>query len=177
MYKVHKALYRRPRWRRESSCDCDLEILVASADKVFSKEAGELSSLCACQLLLDSTEYVLTFQGQRETILSSDFRLSWVSPCHVVVMLMEKMTRQTEQITPIQGLPAGGRQLFPAQGTGHFTRELGPNLADDRASDAADRPNFILARSRSYFHFSHWKLSGNYDVFFLIGILRFIISI
>ena len=44
VYRVHNALNRRPRCRSESNCDCDLDILVAKADKVFSNEAGELSS-------------------------------------------------------------------------------------------------------------------------------------
>jgi hypothetical protein len=44
VYIVHSPFRRRLRSRRESSCDCDLDVFVASADKVFSNEAGELSS-------------------------------------------------------------------------------------------------------------------------------------
>jgi hypothetical protein len=45
-YRVHRALTRLPRVLRDSNSACDAEIFSANAARVFSNEAGELSSRC-----------------------------------------------------------------------------------------------------------------------------------
>lgn len=44
VYNVHRALNRRERWRKASNRAFDCAIFVDKVDRVFSKNAGELSS-------------------------------------------------------------------------------------------------------------------------------------
>jgi hypothetical protein len=117
-------------------------------------------------------EYILTFQGQRRTMLSSSFGGSRVSPCHDVSDGKKGEARQIEQsqLTWLAWqLFLGGAQTTKNRGLAQIRRCCAMNLSECES--------LIPATSRLFSLLNRKRHGGNYAILLLIGSIRSLITL